>query len=233
MIVPAQQKQQSSLFLPTGPPHVRRRDTLADLPVGTVLRVKTTAGNQPFLRLEAVSKTAPRPQDFPQVRSTSSRRKGSIKPDLLSLSLGYYLPSKLCDRVNAVPTSGLIRPCRDPCLRSKPRSAFIPPHHQPTLRRRYPPGPSIQADPVAAPPHASLRASLLLAGASDESVADIGFLLPIPPPWPQVLFSCRQLVIVPVTSRRQGDTTNNHALPASSLTDTSHSVRRNIPLSPH
>lgn len=231
--MPAQQKQQSFVLSSNGSSTPRAAGTiLADLPVGTVLRVKQPPGNQPFLRLEAVSKTAPRPQGFPQVRSTSSRRKGSIKPDLLSLSLGY-LPSKLCDRVNAVPTSGLIRPCRDPCPRSIPRSAFIPPHHQPTLRRRYPPGPSIQADPVAAPPHASLRASLLLAGASDESVADIGFLLPISPPWPQVLFSCRQLVIVPVTSKRQGDTTNNHALPASSLTDTSHSVRRNIPLSPH
>ena len=59
------------------------------------MRVNRPPGNQPFLRLEAVSKTAPRPQGFPQVQLHLVQKERNYKTDLLSLSLGY-LPSKLC-----------------------------------------------------------------------------------------------------------------------------------------
>ena len=122
--------------------------TLADLPVGTVLRVKGPPAINRFSVSRPVSKTAPRSPRFPQAASTSSRRKRSIN-QFYSRFLSATCPQSLealC-RVNAVPTSGLLRPCRDPCPRSIPRSAFIPPHHHasPTLRCRYPPGPSIQS----------------------------------------------------------------------------------------
>lgn len=64
---------------------------------------------------------------------------------------------------------------------------------------------------VAATPHAFVRVSLLLAGASDESIADIGFLLPIPPPsWPQAhkCFFRFDISSSPVTCQRQAGTTN-------------------------
>ena len=130
-----QQKQQSSLFHPTGPPHARRRDThsltcLWEQSCASKGRRQSTVSPS----RGPVSKTAPRSPRFPQAASTSSRRKRSINQ--------FYsrFPSATCPqslealcRVNAVPTSGLLRPCRDPCPRSIPRSAFIPPHHQPTL----------------------------------------------------------------------------------------------------
>ena len=191
-------------FLTTGPPHRALQGQSAR---GNSLARPTTARQStvsPFRGCLQNSPTTPRfsPGPLHLVRKERKYKTRSTLafPELLALEA-------LC-RVNAVPTSGSIRPCRDSCPRSIPRSAFIPPHHQPTLRRRYPSGLSIQADPVAAAPHASLSTSLLLAGVSDESIADIGVLLHNPPPWPQVLFSCQQLVIVPVTSKRQGDTTN-------------------------
>jgi hypothetical protein len=204
-----QQKQQSFALSSNGPStRPPQGHTLADLPVGIVLRVKGPPAINRFSVSRPRLQNSPR---FPQAASTSPRRKRSINPDLLSLSLGYLLSKprssasrERCTNIWFNKTVPRSLPSLYPQIGL--HSSASPTHPalldiRPDLRSK--------ADPVAAPPHASLRASLLLAGASDESIADIGFLLPIPPPWPQVLFSFRQLVIVPVTSRRQEDTTNS------------------------
>lgn len=172
---------QRALHTPAAGTHTRRSAC------GNSLARQRPAGNQPFLRLSRpVSKTAP---GFPRPPPPSPRRKRSINPDLLSLSLGYSLSKprssvsrERCTNIwfnKTVPRSLAL--ALSPDRPSFLRIALL--DIRPDLRSK--------ADPVAAPPHASLPESLLLAGASDESVADIGLLLPIPPPWPQVLFSFR------------------------------------------
>lgn len=188
--MPAQQKQQSSLFPSNGPSTPRAAGTNSLI---CLWEQSCASNDRPAINRFSVSRLSPRqphdPKVFPRSASTSSRRKGTIK-QICSRS-----PSATCPRSSV---------SRERCTnvwfkKTVPRSlpslysqvglhSSASPSRPASKGRRYPPGPSIQADPVAAAPHASLRASRLLAGASDESVADIGFLFPIPPPWPQVLF---------------------------------------------
>ena len=207
MIVPGSKSSNLRSFLLTGPPHARKRDNLADLPVGTVLRVKDHR-RQLTVFPSRGSRNLHNPKVFlhrPASTSPTSQKKQR------SIDQNYSrFPSATGPRSSV---------SRERCIdiwfhktvpRSLPsRSAYIPPYHQ----TRHPfsiTRPGLRSRQILWRHHPTLflRELLLLAGASDESVADTGFLLPIPPPWPQVLFSFRQLVIVPVTSKRQEDHTN-------------------------
>jgi hypothetical protein len=140
-----QQKQQSFALSSNGPStRPPQGHALADLPVGTVLRVKGPPAINRFSVSRPRLQNSPR---FPQAASTSPRRKRSINPDLLSLSLGYLLSK---------PRSSVSRErCTDIWFnKTVPRSlALALSPDRPSFLRitnppcpsRYPPGPSIQS----------------------------------------------------------------------------------------
>jgi hypothetical protein len=140
-----QQKQQSFALSSNGPStRPPQGHTLADLPVGTVLRVKGPPAINRFSVSRPRLQNSPR---FPQAASTSPRRKRSINPDLLSLSLGYLLSKprssasrERCTNIwfnKTVPRSLALALSPD-------RPSFLR-ITNPSCPSRYPPGPSIQS----------------------------------------------------------------------------------------
>jgi hypothetical protein len=142
-----QQKQQSFALSSNGPStRPPQGHTLADLPVGTVLRVKGPPAINRFSVSRPRLQNSPR---FPQAASTSPRRKRSINPDLLSLSLGYLLSKprssasrERCTNIWFNKTVPRSLPSLYPQIGLHSSAS---PAHAAALRCRYPPGPSIQS----------------------------------------------------------------------------------------
>lgn len=209
--MPAQQKQQSSLFPSNGPSTPRAAGTNSLI---CLWEQSCASNDRPAINRFSVSRLSPRqphdPKVFPRSNSTSSRRKGTIK-QICSRS-----PSATCPRSSV---------SRERCTnvwfkKTVPRSLRALPslYSQVGLHSSASPSrPALSISARAFDPSRSCGCSTPRFPASVATpcrrIRRISCRHRLPISYSAALaagaFSCRQLVIVPVTSKRQGDTTNS------------------------